>query len=676
MLVAFLVFGLARPAVSAPRLVPGFEVLAATGPKLLVLVAPLDGPARTQAGLLEHTAESAVKAQGRFALLRSADALDGRAARARQDAAEKARKLDKEGRQKLDDLDAVAGAATLGEALAAWRASDLTEHFKDFTTTWSARGGAYATGDENVRARQDIERILVVAPDAQFSNAYYPPDLLKYAEGLRKQAATASGELTVRSEPVGARIWVDGVYRGVAPATIKGLPNGRHFVTALLAGRSMWQSEVALGEEPIKLEPAEGAANWTRTLEKLGKDPDGPGRDTAAREVAAATGAEQVLLLVAKKSVNGNQLELTGIRIEAKDGHNLSYAKKVVPMDSAEAADAFLAALLEKDAPRKEGKPVTHFDGSGGGVHPTRRIVGLSIAGAGVLLAGTGALFGGLALGKQDEYRRTVQTDTVAATAIADQGRAFAVVCDITLITGLVAAAFGSVAGFTTIGQNWFQPKEGGEPPPPEPKKEEPAKKEEPKKDKEPAKKDELKKEEPKKEEPKKEEPKKEEPRKEEPKKTKAQEAEERKKKEAEEKKAKEEEEKRKKEEEKKAKEDEKRKKEEEEKRKKEEEKKAKEDEKRRKEEEKKGGDKKKKEEEEAKKKAEEEAALKKKAEDEAAARKAEEDKKKKEEEAKKKKAEEEAAAKKKAEEDAARKKKEEEAKKKKDEDHDDLKNY
>jgi PEGA domain len=637
-LVAFLVFGLARPAVSAPRLVPGFEVLAATGPKLLVLVAPLDGPARTQAGLLEHTAESAVKAQGRFALLRSADALDGRAARAREESAEKARKLDKDGRQKLDDLDAVAGAATLAEALAAWRASDLTEHFKDFTATWSSRGGAYATGDENVRARQDIERILAVAPDTVFSNAYYPPDLLKYAEGLRKTVASANGELTVRSEPVGARIWVDGVYRGVAPATIKGLANGRHFVTALLAGRSMWQSEVPLGEELVKLEPAEGAANWSRTLEKLSKDPDGPGRDTAAREVAAATGAEQVLLLVAKKSVNGNQLELTGIRIEARDGHNAAFAKKVVPMDSTEAADGFVAALLEKDAPRKEGKPLTHFDGgAGGGVHPTRRIVGLSIAGAGVLLAGTGALFGGLALGKQEEFRNTLQTDTARAQEIANTGRTFAIVCDITLITGVVAAAFGSVAGFTTLGQNWFQPREGGEPPPPEPKKDEP-----------PAKKDEAKKDkaaEPKKDEPKKEpEPKKDEPKKDEPRKTRAQEAEERKKKEAEEKKAKEEEEKRKKEEEKKAKEDEKRKKEEE----------------------KKGGD---------KKKAEEEAAAKKKADDEAAARKAEEDKKKKEEEAKKKKAEEEAAAKKKAEEEAARKRKEEEAKKKA-EDHDDLKNY
>jgi DNA segregation ATPase FtsK/SpoIIIE-like protein len=645
-LVALLVFGVARPAVSAPRLLPGVEVLHATGPKLLVLVAALDAPARSQAGLLEHVAETAVKSQGRFVLLRSADALDGRAARARQEAAEKAGKLDKEGRQKLDDLDAVAGANVLGEAVAAWRASDLTEHFKDLVSTWSARGGAYATGDENVKARQDIERILAVAPDAQFSNAWYPPDLLKYAEERRKQAMSSTGELTVRSEPVGARIWVDGVYRGVAPATVKGLPNGKHLVTALLAGRSMLMSEVALGEEVVKLEPAEGAAHWTRTLDKVAKDPNGEGRDTAARELAAATGAEQVLLLVAKKSVNGNQLEITGVRIEANDGHNAAWVQKTVPMDATEATDALVLSLLEKDAPRANGKPVTHFQGGGG--MSTHRVVGIAVLGGGAALAITGAIFGGLALGKQAEFQNTVQIDTFAATQIANDGRTFAVVCDITLITGLVAAAAGAVLGFTPVGDILFKPKSAA--PPPEEKKDEPAPKEEKKKDESapPPKKE--KKEEappPRKEEPKKEEPKKEE----EPKKTKKQEAEERKKREAEEKKAREEEEKRKKEEEKRAKEEE---------------------EKRKKEEKKSGS--KKKDEEEKKKKEEEEAA--KKAEEEAAKKKADEEAaRKKEEEAKKKKAEEE-AAKKKAEEEAAKKKKAEEEKKKKDEDHDDLKNY
>jgi hypothetical protein len=84
-----------------------------------------------------------------------------------------------------------------------------------------------------------------------------------------------------------------------------------------------------------------------------------------------------------------------------------------------------------------------------------------------VLLAATGAIFGGLALGKQEEFRQTVQTDTVTAAGIAQTGRTFAIVCDITLITGLVAAAAGGVLGFTTLGQTWFQPSGAAPLPPP-----------------------------------------------------------------------------------------------------------------------------------------------------------------------------------------------------------------
>lgn len=462
-LVATLVAALARPAAAAPQLLPRPEVLAATGPRLLVLVVPLDATAQGQAGLLEHAAETAVLSQGRFSLLRGADAFDGRAARARQDAAEKARQLEKDGAKKLDELDAVGAAQTLTEAVAAWRSSDLTQHFKDFVAAWALRGGAYATGDENVRARQDIERIIAVAPDTQLSNAFYPPDHLKYAESLRKQAQAAAGELTVRSEPPGARIWVDGAYRGVAPVTVKGLAAGRHFVTGLLAGRSMKLAEVGLDDELLTLEPAEGAVHWRRTLEKVAKDPAGPGRDIAARELAAATGAEQVLLLTAQKGAAADQLEVTGLRLEARDGHSAAYARKAVPLGSAEAIDALAAALLAKDAPRANGQPVVHHLG-GGGVTPTRRLVGLSVLGGGVALAVVGVIFGGLALGKQEEYRQTIQVETLKAEAIASQGRAFAVVCDITLITGLVAAAGGAVIGFTTLGQSWFSP--GGAPPP------------------------------------------------------------------------------------------------------------------------------------------------------------------------------------------------------------------
>src|SRR5262245_40103712 len=77
LLVAFLVSALMRGSVAAApaaQLVP--LIVQATGPRLLVVVAPLDASSKDVAVLVEQIAEAAVERTGRFDLVPAYDAFD------------------------------------------------------------------------------------------------------------------------------------------------------------------------------------------------------------------------------------------------------------------------------------------------------------------------------------------------------------------------------------------------------------------------------------------------------------------------------------------------------------------------------------------------------------------------------------------------------------------------
>ena len=54
----------------------------------------------------------------------------------------------------------------------------------------------------------------------------------------------ANGQITVRSTPSGANIYVDNVYKGLTPLTVVGIPNGVHTIILRMNGYQDWQSSV------------------------------------------------------------------------------------------------------------------------------------------------------------------------------------------------------------------------------------------------------------------------------------------------------------------------------------------------------------------------------------------------------------------------------------------------
>lgn len=449
LLTAGLVAALARPPVAyaAPseRLLPHL-VLGATGPRVAVFVVGLDPKSKQNVTDLEHAAEDAVERAGRFQLVPAQDAANPTAAKARDEKLEQAAAKVAEGKKDLDDLEAQKAVEVFSEAVELLKSADSTRDMKVLLDAWLWKASAHATAGENAPAKKEMEALLAIDPKVEFSSSFFSPDLIKFGEAERKQAENAKGELTVRTEPPGARVWVDGQFRGTSPVLVAGLGAGNHVVAATQGGYALTQTELTPGEHLVKLEPAELAPALKKAAAVVAADPEGPGRDAGAKELGRALGVDQVLLVVAKKSPAGEQLDVIALRLEVRDGHNAAFRQKVLKVGDEGTLADFFDLLVAKDDPRDGKSPRTHFKDSGSGVKTT---IGVSLMGVGVAAAATGAVFGVMALNQSSQFKDTPQVQAVKSQTLASQGRTYAWVADISYIVAGVTAVTGLVLVLT-----------------------------------------------------------------------------------------------------------------------------------------------------------------------------------------------------------------------------------
>lgn len=451
--IALLSIALVRvpPAAAAPspRELLADITLNASGPRIAVVVVSQDLRASQQQGALEGAAEAALDRATRFNVIPVHDAFNPTAAKKQEGSLDDSREKMKTGKQALDDLDNVKATEAFTQAVDALKESDLSRNFPALLEAWTMKAAGHATGGENGPAKKDIESVVGLSPRAEFSPTFFPPDLIKFAEAQKKFAANAKGELLVRTEPPGARVWVDGVYRGVSPVTVAGLTGTKHFIAASEGGYALGQSQAAPGEEVISLASCEIGPGWKKATSEIKKDPEGPTRDSAAQTLGKAAQLDQVLLVVSKKSTAGEQLDLIGIRLDVKDGHNASYRTGTVNPGDPEALATFFDGLTGKDAKRDGRDPVHHFKGGGGS--PIKTIAGVSLLGLAVVGLGMGIGFGVTANNRAAEWRVTPQTQTFISSNLESEGITFAAVADISYIVALLAAAGGGTLLLTNF---------------------------------------------------------------------------------------------------------------------------------------------------------------------------------------------------------------------------------
>lgn len=423
------------------------SVAGQTKPKLVIVAVPVQPGAQETASRVEAVARRAVQKSGRFEVVNLVDLLDAENARGRESRAKEGRDAVDAARIAYNDLDTTRALVESDKAIKAFGDTDLTAHMKDLTSAWIFKIASIVANGENKAAQFEIERLLSIDPDASFSPNFFPPEEIAYAERIRRQLEQSKETMEVKTTPPGAEIYVNGTFAGISPVTVQDVPVADHYVTAKLTGYAFAQQKTKPGSVELTLRKAEAWPRYESLVTRVSKDPEGKMRDGAAREFGQWLGVEQVLLLVVDLPAGAKAPRLIALRLDPKDGHNYAFAQvPALPAGDAMAAqvETTTTSLLARDAVRKGG-PITHFkDGAGGN---TRKIAGYALIGAGAAIFVTGIALGVAANGQHQTFRGLQQTDPTAQT-VTSTGRTYALVADLSFLTGLAAAGAGGYLAF------------------------------------------------------------------------------------------------------------------------------------------------------------------------------------------------------------------------------------
>jgi hypothetical protein len=447
LLVGLLAAGPALAQQPALRLLPR-ALPAAAGPKLTVVVVPLDAAAQSQVPRLQVQAEQAVAGAGRFELVRLVDALDSQGARARAQKAQEAAAAFQEGQKAYDELDTQKALQQFDAAAKAYEGSDLTRHFADMSRSRVMRIASYVANGDDKTAAREMKDVLARNPRAEFSSNYFPPDEIARVEKLRKGIlAEADKTIAVKTGTVAAQVFLDGQFQGSSPMTLTGLSRADHYVTVIAPGYALAQERVSGAEAEFTLQPVPAAQRLKTLVERIADEPEGKDRDKALQELGALAGTQQVLALLVRATPGPGAQDAIALRLEVSDGHSAGYAAGPVP-SSGEAMEpaiqSLLATALQADAPRVDG-PVRHYAASQGS--SGRRTAGYVLLATGAALIGGGIVFGLQASSKADTFKRTPQTDPRAEQLRSD-GKTFALLADVGIIAGVLSAGAGTYLAF------------------------------------------------------------------------------------------------------------------------------------------------------------------------------------------------------------------------------------
>jgi len=417
-------------------------------PKVITLVVGEDAAAQEETGRLEALSQAALGRSGKFELIRIFDVLDPTPVKLREEKRQEAEAAMRQGEQAYNDLDTQAAQGHFERALKAYDQTDLTRTFEAFIHAWVMKLAAQTANGQGKAAEKELEKLLPLSPKVQFPPSFFGPDFIARAERLRKKIeAQPQVTMEVRTTPGGAEVFVDGESRGRAPVTVPRLVPGEHLVTAVAPGTGLWQQATRETVVDIALPPAELLPAYRQTLARLAADVKGKTRDATAAEFARTLGADQVLLAAAKKSLTGPKLEVTVVRLDASDTHNLGYRKGMVALGDTlpQQWDALLQPVLARDEPRANGKPVHKSDAT---FEWNKRATGLTLLGVGVVAIGASTFTGLKAFQEHDAYNHTPQTDTATSQAHRSAGQTFALVADVSALVGLATVATGGYLAF------------------------------------------------------------------------------------------------------------------------------------------------------------------------------------------------------------------------------------
>jgi hypothetical protein len=395
------------------------------GPPLTVVVLPLGAAADAPAATVARVADDAVRRAKRQTLVTLADALDPTAAAARTEAGKQALNELAGAHRAYDNLDLDVAGGLCDKAYGSFLKSDLTRLFPRFVDAWLLKISALASEPKQAaRVKAELSLLLPLSPDLELPGSLFSPDVIRVGDQVRadvKKAATLT--LSVTSAPAGADVYLDGHHLGVTPLQAPGLAPTGHFVTVVKAGFHTVFKRANPGPDPlldVKLEPAEKAGALEPLLVRARAQFHSAGLEPVLGQLAAALGAEQVLLL----GLDPQKAGLVATAVRAQAGRVTTELEQPLATDDAAklalATDGLVTQAVTQDhtlTGHRVPPPPPPPESSG------MRYAGYGLLGGGVAAAGLGGLLGYFAHQDQAQFARTPQLDTATSNALASAGR-------------------------------------------------------------------------------------------------------------------------------------------------------------------------------------------------------------------------------------------------------------
>lgn len=415
-------------------------------PGVLPITVALTDNAVGHAAQVGWIVESVLRDDERHRLLDPVEKFDREGMAARREKASLGQAELNFGRRAYRNLDPGMGASSFDRALASFEDSPLWETFPSLVEAMTMRIIVRWQEDPS-SARRELGRLLTIAPEVKFPDEFTPPDLRAEVERARDSlVAETRFSLDVNAQPVAARVYVDGVYRGTTPVSVRGLLGGEHHVSLVAPGHVVYQEKVRVmpgASTSVALQPAERARPFLTFVDRLR---EGFGRDeevSSAQTLGRVSAADQVL--VAGISREQGRVTVQLHRIAVSDGHALSVRTVRIPEGAGaftEQVTAAVGELLSTDRPRgRNGEPLPvrgAMEGLWDNLDERAVTIGTGVASGALLLAG--GTLGLVAYGQNATFRRMEQTNPLVDERAASGFRT-ALAADILVGAGLVGAA-------------------------------------------------------------------------------------------------------------------------------------------------------------------------------------------------------------------------------------------
>jgi hypothetical protein len=408
---------------------------------------PVGSGLQRETATIAYALESVVRQSNRVEYVDLAWRSMGAAAEEMDEAAKRGRALLARGTEAYQNFEFTAALHAFEDAIAAFEESDLTQHFPALLEAHAMNAAtAYFNGDVD-GARRAIRQLLGLRPDFVFDGRIFPPDIRDVAEQMRSEIEQeARNPLEVNTTPIPARIYVNGVFRGISPIEVRNLDESQHYVTAVALGHGLVQERHRAGPGAIVrlgMRPAADGAKATELLKTLERRLASGSVSAPGAELAQWAGVDEILV-AGVDNAGGGRLKVVAARVAA-DGHVLATGEHDLALDEPAGLSelaTFAAGLYREDLPRgPNGEPIRlelrvapRLD---------RTTVGFIVGGAGVAAALGGVVMGLQARSASLDAKTIPQVRQEEITEAYAGARRSAFIADGLYVTAVIGAGVG-----------------------------------------------------------------------------------------------------------------------------------------------------------------------------------------------------------------------------------------